>query len=260
MMSSHSERVREAFSRQAQGFEDVRFNRVFTEDARWVFEQLECGDDDLLLDVAAGTGHAARSLAGRVRVAVAVDVTPAMLEQGRRAAAKEGVSNVLFQRGDASDLPFLDGSFDVAVTRFALHHMEDPVTVLAEMARCVRAGGRVAVADVVSEEDVELAGAQNRIERLRDSSHTRMLAVSELLACFGELGLEVTGTEAREVDRPLEPWLALTQTGDDAADEVRAAIAAELAGGAPTGLRPYEQDGELRFAQRMATVRGRKLG
>ena len=87
-----------------------------------------------MLDVAAGTGHVARSLAPRVRAVVALDATQAMLEQGKR----HGVPNVVFMRGDAAALPFVDQSFDVVVNRFALHHFEQPEVQLAEMRRCGR--------------------------------------------------------------------------------------------------------------------------
>ena len=175
MSDSHADRVREAFSTQAPAFEDARFNRLFTLDASWLFECLELDGRELLLDVAAGTGHVARTLSGRVRAAVALDATPAMLAAGRASADSEGIRNVIFQQGDATELPFLDETFDVVVSRFALHHVERPDAMLAEMARCLRPGGRLAVADMVADEGAELAQSQNRIERVRDPSHTRAL-------------------------------------------------------------------------------------
>jgi ubiquinone/menaquinone biosynthesis C-methylase UbiE len=254
MSEPHAKRVLDAFSTQAEAFEDTRFNRLFTLDAEWLFERLDCRPDDLLLDVAAGTGHAARSLAPRVRAAVAVDLTPAMLAAGQWAAGESGVGNVVFQLGDAAALPFLEESFDVVVSRFALHHVEDPAAVIAEMARCLRPEGRIALADMVSEEDPALASAQNRLERLRDPSHTRMLKVTELTATLESIGLREISADAREIDRPLEPWLDHAQTDPTVAAALRAEIQAEIEGGGATGLRPYEADGEIRFVQRWASV------
>jgi ubiquinone/menaquinone biosynthesis C-methylase UbiE len=257
MSEPHAKRVLDAFSTQAEAFEDVRFNRLFTLDAEWLFEHLNCRPDDLLLDVAAGTGHAARSLAPRVRAAVAVDLTPAMLAAGRLAAGESGVRNVVFQLGDAAALPFLDGSFDVVVSRFALHHVEDPRAVIAEMARCLRPGGRIALADMVSEEDPVLADAQNRLERLRDPSHTCMLTVTELVATLESIGLSEISADVREIDRTLEPWLDQAQTEPTVAAALRAEIRAEIEGGEATGLRSYEGNGEIRFVQRWACVLAR---
>ena len=241
MADPHAEAVAKAFSQQAAAFEDPRFNRLFTTDSEWLFERLPLDRDELVLEVAAGTGHVARRLAPHVRAVVALDATAAMLEQGRVQAPP----NVIFVRGDAAALPFLDGSFDVVVSRFAVHHFERPAVQLAEMRRCVRPGGRLAIADLVAEHE-----EQNRLERLRDPSHTRMLTLDELKALVGTDDVEVRG-----VVRPLEPWLAQTETPAGTAEEIRAALAAELDGGAPTGFRPSRgEDGELHFVHTMASL------
>jgi ubiquinone/menaquinone biosynthesis C-methylase UbiE len=258
MSETHAKRVLDAFSAQAEAFEDARFNRLFTLDAEWLFERLDCRADDLLLDVAAGTGHAARSLAPRVRVAVAIDLTPAMLAAGSAAAREQGIENVIFALGDATRLPFLDGTFDVVVSRFALHHMPEAALAVEEMTRCLRPGGRLAIADMIAEENPELASAQNRLERLRDPSHTTMLAPSTLSCLISEAGLVDMTSEARTIDRPLEPWLEQAQTGIDVAGEIRGALRAEIAGASATGMHPYERDGELRFLQRWASTLARK--
>jgi ubiquinone/menaquinone biosynthesis C-methylase UbiE len=257
MSSGHSQRLHEAFTKQAAAFEDHNVNHVFTHDARWLFALLECRADDLLLDVAAGTGHAARELAGRVRAAVAVDVTPAMLAAGSSAARQQGIENIVFQLGDAVKLPFLDGSFDVVVSRFALHHMEQPQRALAEMVRCLRPGGRIAIADMVASDDPTLASAQNCLEQARDASHTGMLSVVELVSAFERLGLSDIVSEAREIARPLEPWLDQAQTDPAVAKEIRRELQAEIDSGAETGMRPCMRDGQLWFCQSWAVVIGR---
>jgi SAM-dependent methyltransferase len=235
--------VERAFTQQAAAFEDPRFNRLFTTDSEWLFERLPLRADDVVLDVAAGTGHVSRRLAPRVRAVVALDATVAMLELGRGQAP----ANVIFVRGDAAALPFPADGFDVVVTRFAVHHFEDPAIQIAEMRRVLRPGGRLAVADLIA--DPEAAGTQNRLERLRDPSHARMLGLDELTRL-----VQTDDVEVRDVERPLEPWLAQTEPAPEAAEAVRAALRAELAGGPPTGFRPSERDGELRFVHTMASL------
>ena len=56
-------------------------------------------------------------------------------------------------QADAAALPFMDGSFDVVVSRFAVHHFEDPAVQIGEMRRVLRPGGRLAVADLISDPD-----------------------------------------------------------------------------------------------------------
>jgi SAM-dependent methyltransferase len=239
-MSGERER---SFTQQAAAFEDPRFNRLFTTDSEWLFDRLPLEAGDLVLDVAAGTGHVARRLAPRVRAVVALDATRAMLEQGRAQAPP----NVLFVEGDAAALPFLDRSFDVVVTRFAVHHFEDPSVQLAEMGRVLRPPGRLAVADLIAHP--EAADTQNWLETLRDPSHARMLTLDELEAL-----VQTDDVEVRDVVRPLEPWLAQTDPPPDAAATIRDALRAELQGGPPTGFRPTERDGELHFVHTMASL------
>jgi ubiquinone/menaquinone biosynthesis C-methylase UbiE len=246
----HNQQIQQKFTTQAEAFEDPSRNQVFTSDARWVFERLPLTDSDVVLDVAAGTGHAARQLAASARTVVALDATTAMLTRGQAQAAAEGCDNVLFMHGDAAALPFLDASFDVVVSRFAAHHFENPAAVVAEMVRCTRPGGHVALVDLIADEDPEVADEQNRLERLRDPSHTRMLAAIEIQALLSEAGLEAIDVATRPLERPLLPWLEQAQTPAQTAGEIRQALDADLEGPRTTGFRPRtNEDGDMWFTQ-----------
>jgi ubiquinone/menaquinone biosynthesis C-methylase UbiE len=253
---AHRQRIERAFTNQAAAFEDARLNRVLTAEAEWLFERLERGPDDLALDVAAGTGHAARRLARDVRFVVAVDATEAMLRRGQEAARAEGCGNVVFLRGDAADLPFPDGSFDIAVCRFAVHHFQRPERQLGEMRRCVRPGGRLGVADLVAHPDPAIAASQNGLEWLRDPSHVRMLGADELRELVSELGWREVAVDTRSISRPLTPWLDQAQAGPEVARRIRDQLEDELAGGTPTGLAPTRHEDDLWFVQTFASCRG----
>jgi ubiquinone/menaquinone biosynthesis C-methylase UbiE len=246
----HARQIEQAFTTQAEAFEDSSRNHVFTSDARWVFDRLPLTGSDVVLDVAAGTGHAARQLATSARAVVALDATEAMLARGQAQAAAEGRDNVVFMRGDAAALPFLDGSFDVVVSRFAAHHFEEPSRVVAEMARCTRPGGHVALVDLVAHDDPTVAEEQNRLERLRDPSHTRMLAAIEIQAMLSEAGLEAVDVATRALERPLLPWLEQAQTPARTAGEIRSALDGDREGGRATGFQPRtNEDGDMWFTQ-----------
>jgi ubiquinone/menaquinone biosynthesis C-methylase UbiE len=254
MTGEHAQAVDESFSRQAAAFEDRRFNAVFTDGLEWLFARLGLRPDQLVLDVAAGTGHAARALAPRVGGVVAVDATPAMLEAGRLASVAAGLGNIVFQRGDAADLPFVDESFEIVVCRFAVHHFEDPRLQIREMARCLRPGGSLVIADLAADDDPRLAAAQNRLERLRDPSHARILPADELTGLIEACGLEIRAIDARVLERPVLPWLAQTGASGDVVRRVESDLSADLDGGRPTGLRPRRTDAELVFTQRFVSV------
>jgi SAM-dependent methyltransferase len=95
-----------------------------------------------VLDVAAGSGNAAVPAALAGATVVASDLTPALLDAGRRSAEARGVS-IDWQEADAEALPYEDAAFDVAMScvgiMFAPHH----ATAAAELVRVVRPGGRI---------------------------------------------------------------------------------------------------------------------
>jgi hypothetical protein len=119
------------------------------------------------------------------------------------------------------------------------------------MARCLRPGGQLVIADLVSDDDAAVAATQNRLERLRDPSHTTMLTLDGLVGLVERTGLAVQDVQTRDVDRPLAPWLAQTEAGEDAIARVEQEL---LAGGAATGFHPREDETGLHFVQRFAAV------
>ncbi|MDQ8045276.1 MAG: class I SAM-dependent methyltransferase [Solirubrobacteraceae bacterium] len=250
----HAARVEAAFRLQAGAFEQGPNTAVFTSDATWITDRIPCPPDGLVLDVAAGTGHAGRQLASRARAVVALDATMAMLEAGRASALADGLDSVVFMRGDAEALPFLSGTFDVVLSRYAFHHLRRPSVVLAEMRRCVTPGGTLVLADLVADDDPAVAQRQDRLEILRDPSHAALLSVREATALFTELGTGPVDVEVRSTARPLGPWLEQTRTAPEAVAEITAALDAELAGGPSTGLSPTLVDGERWFTQRFAAL------
>ncbi|HEX2175687.1 MAG TPA: methyltransferase domain-containing protein [Nocardioidaceae bacterium] len=255
---THEERIREAFTRQAGTFEDERLNIAFTSGLPWLLSYVEPRADDVALDVAAGTGIISRALAGDVARVTAVDNTPAMIAEGRLRAGAEGHDNLEFVSGSAEQLPFPDAAFTLVVTRFSLHHFADPTPTVDEMVRVLRPGGRLVVKDLVASTDLDVAARQDHVERLRDESHVRMPPRGAVRAWLEERGLHVDEVAEREIDRPVEQWLQQSVTDADAAEQVRAAFEADLAGGETTGLRPHHVDGALWFHQTWEVTVARK--
>ncbi|KAB7837207.1 class I SAM-dependent methyltransferase [Streptomyces mobaraensis] len=240
-------RNRQEFARQASTFEDARLNTAFTMRLRELVEFAAPRPEDVCLEVACGTGLVSRALAGRVRHVTALDATPEMLATGKREADAEGLTQVVYQQGDAARLPFLDASFSLVVTRFSLHHVASPEAVVRELVRVCRPGGRIVVADMVRRP--ELGGDPDRIERLRDPSHGAMLTVDRITELFTAAGGSVRGTEVLDVQRPLGPWLEQARTPAETAARIESELAEELAGGPVSGMRPVTLDGRLHYTQ-----------
>lgn len=227
----HNDAVRAQFRLQASTFTDTGFAAAGLD---WIVADLAPTGGEVVLDVAAGAGHLGRALAPHVRHVSALDLTPEMLEQGRRLAAD--LPNIAFLRGDAVSLPWCDAQFDLVVCRLTLHQVADPAAVVGEMVRVSR--GRVAIIDLTAPEDPVVAEATNRLERLRDPSHGATLTVARVHGLLTAAGASVVSTTSHDNPVDVEDWLERTATPPDARVEIRARFADELAGGAPTGLRP----------------------
>ncbi|WP_415950655.1 class I SAM-dependent methyltransferase [Streptomyces sp. KLOTTS4A1] len=99
-----------------------------------------------VLDIGCGAGQTTRLAARRARDGHAhgVDLSAPMLARARGVALDEGIGNVSFEQGDVQVHDFQEGSFDAAVSRFAVMFFADPVAAFANIARALRPGGRLA--------------------------------------------------------------------------------------------------------------------
>jgi ubiquinone/menaquinone biosynthesis C-methylase UbiE len=204
-----------------------------------------------VLDVACGPGFLTLAFAERCASATGVDATDAFLAMARTEAARRGLGNAEFRRGDAEKLPFGDGAFDVVACRAAFHHFPEPPRVLAEMRRVVKPAGRLLVADLLGSEDPATARAHDAIERLCDPTHVRALPERELAALFGEAGLEPEHAVRTELSYDLEEWIAHGDPAPAARAEIVRRMEAALADDR-TGLRVRREDGRIRFSHRAA--------
>lgn len=98
-----------------------------------------------VLDVATGTGWAARRLAERGIRVTGVDFAPAMLAAARELAGARKL-DIAFELGDAEALPYADATFDAVISSFGVMFVQRPEDAAAEMARVCKPGGRIALA------------------------------------------------------------------------------------------------------------------
>jgi ubiquinone/menaquinone biosynthesis C-methylase UbiE len=98
------------------------------------------------LDAGCGTGFLSFELAGRGHRVTGIDFAPAMLAEARRKAVERGVA-IRFEEGDAEQLPFAGGTFDLVVSRHVLWTLPHPEAAIDEWVRVLRPGGRLAVID-----------------------------------------------------------------------------------------------------------------
>ncbi len=110
--------------------------------------------DGLALDLGTGPGYVAVEIVrGQPKLKiVGLDLAAHMVEKARRYATWVRLDGrVMWPQADGHRLPFADESFDLVFSSFALHHWQDPLGVLDEVARVLRPGGRYYLADVCRE-------------------------------------------------------------------------------------------------------------
>ncbi len=115
------------------------------QDRRWrkaVVEAVDARPGEKVLDLAAGTGTSSEPFAARGAVVVPCDFSLGMLAVGKRARP-----TLPFTAGDATRLPFADGTFDAVTISFGLRNVVDPLAGLREMRRVTRPGGRLVVCE-----------------------------------------------------------------------------------------------------------------
>lgn len=252
----HLQRVQREFTRQADHFasspELSRANLV-----QPIVDAVAPNRSSVILDVACGPGIVSAALAPHAQEVVAFDLTPEMLAQARQRCASAGIDNVSFREGSASDLPFADNSFDAVVTRLSIHHFQAPERPMAEMARVLKPGGTLVVADVISSEVPEESELHNAIEVLRDPSHVRMLPASELAALIEAAGLTIGHQSTWDQTREFEEWARIVD--DPARIAPLRTLVRTLAGlGQHAGTGWALADGEITFFHRWLLLVARK--
>ena len=157
--------TREAYwDEQAPGYDRTTAflePRLFAPARRWIADRVSGST----LEVGVGTGANLPYYADRVTDLTIVDVSPAMLRAASARAATVGVP-VRVVQADAAHLGLPDASFDTVVCTFSMCCVVDELAVLRELARVLRPGGRLLMADHVESSARLGRGVQRVLDRV----------------------------------------------------------------------------------------------
>jgi ubiquinone/menaquinone biosynthesis C-methylase UbiE len=213
------EAVKEQFSKNADEYLKSE-SHANGDDLKLLLEWVKPEKDWVVLDIATGGGHVAKTVAPHVRKMYATDLTEVMLENTANHLAKSN-PNMDFIIADAEDLPFLKNSFDLVTCRIAPHHFPNPENFIKEVTRVLKKNGKFVLIDNVSPEDNKLADYLNTFEKLRDNSHMKCLSIKEWKHLFNEEGLAELNSINRKKKQEYSIWLKRLVKDKESADKVK---------------------------------------
>jgi ubiquinone/menaquinone biosynthesis C-methylase UbiE len=224
--------VQAEFQRAAATFADRTAGRF---DAMGVVSFSGVRPGATVAEIGAGTGNFLALFDDVAAVQIAVDLTPAMLEQA--VARNPSMYAVL---ADGAALPLRSRSIDLVASAQALHHIFEPIPVLMEMRRVVAPGGRVLIVDQIATERVEETQMMNKLDHIRDPSHAACRPPSAFRIMVRAAGLDIEDEAIHESQDHLSKWMSPVEFPAERVEEVYGFVAAH---GHSTGMN-FERDGD----------------
>ncbi len=214
-----------------------------------------------IMDLGTGTGRLALLLAeeGASEV-VGVDISPAMLEVAeylRLSSASPAASRVSFRLASAQRMPFRGESFDAIICRLVLDHSHKPEHIVQELARLLKPGGILILADLLGADDSVKRATQNTIEARRNPSHAAALSAEQYRKLVTTAKLAIESEAVAVFEQDLEEWLTDLQSNPATRAVVREMMEAGLETDA-AGLNVRRQSGKLIFDRRLIYIKALK--
>ena len=248
----HRSTIVEQFSQQAIPFAQVSGH---LDSIHLLVELAGVSKRDFVLDVACGPGLVACEFARSSRQVIGIDITPNMIVQAEARQLHKKLENISWRVGEAVPLDFPDNTFSLVITRYSFHHLLSPLAALQEMIRVCQPGGRILVADVAM--PVDKSAAYDRLELMRDPSHTHALSRDEFQKIFCSSGLLKCCQAAYNVEIELESQLAASFPKSEDKEQLRDMIIADI-GVNQFGITPRKEGDIVFYTVPIAVFVGRK--
>ena len=147
-----------------------------------------------ILDLGTGSGYLAFPFAEKYRGAevVGLDIVEKALEENRRKAEQNGLCNLKFVCYDGVDFPFCDNTFDIVITRYALHHFPTIKYTFAEISRVLKKNGLFFLSDPAPNDDDNSRFVDEYMQMKKDG-HIRFYTKDEWTEIGKSAGLSCIG-------------------------------------------------------------------
>ncbi len=126
------------------------------------------------------------------------------------------------------------------------------------MVRVCKRSHKIGIIDLLSPEDEKISEIYNRLERLRDPSHTVALSQKQIETMLADVGIAVENIDIRNVEVDFQRWVQMTGTKTKAVRILQDELMKDMDGRSKTGMRPFMKNGELKFLQVWSVIVGRK--
>ncbi len=248
----HNAIIVDQFTKQAITFTELPGHM---DSIQALIEMSKVTSGNSVLDIACGPGMVACEFAKIACHVTGIDITHEMIEQAKKRQQELNLNNLSWDIGTVLPLPYESESFPVVITRYSFHHFLDREAVLCEMCRVCMTGGVVLIADPVL--PAEKVDAYNRMERLRDPSHTQALSFNDFDQMMRKSGLTNLIRRSYNVEMELEKQLqaSFPNPGDD--KKIREIFRQDI-NLDKLGLNTHMEEDEIHFCYPISIYAGNK--
>lgn len=202
--------IKSSIEKTRLGFEEsfaegVLYGRQTADSAHleMIINFLEINGGIKILDLGTGMGFLAFPIAKAYPHAeiIGLDIVEKALEENRKRAMTEGLDNLRFVSYSGTAFPFEDGSFDMVVTRYVLHHFPDINRAFREISRVLKKGGVLFLSDPAPN-DNDTQRFVDAYMQLKKDAHIRFYTKSEWTDIGNMFGLRLEDGFATSIRFP----------------------------------------------------------
>jgi ubiquinone/menaquinone biosynthesis C-methylase UbiE len=226
------EKTKQSFERS---FAEKSFYNSQTQDSEHlnrILDSLDCPSNGRILDLGSGSGYLTFSIAQRHPCAfvTGLDIVEKALENCRLREREQGLANLDFISYDGTAFPFAANTFDIVVTRYALHHFPDIKRAFSEIGRVLKPGGQLFLSDPTPNE-----GDKNRFAdtymQMKDDGHIKFYTMEEFMDTARCFDMELESSFCTDIRFPRKMADGYSKILEDAGKDICKGYEVSILGG-----------------------------